>query len=195
MLCMKDRIELTSLSYYSLSFFFLRQRRPPRSTLFPYATLFRSLHRNRGPRVGRADHIALAGGAAPRRRHEQRRSARCVSAAPRPPLLPPRGAVAPAARDRGRSQTSARRQDAGGARRSGHRVRRSAPARPPRPDARDAVRDGHPAAGVDARRARAATRCRLGAAAGGGLAACETPAPRLKSLPPLTIFGPPLIPE
>src|ERR1044071_8608238 len=28
-----------------LSFFFLRIRRPPRSTLFPYTTLFRSCHR------------------------------------------------------------------------------------------------------------------------------------------------------
>src|SRR3712207_7218404 len=32
------------------SFFFLMIRRPPRSTLFPYTTLFRSLHRGRrGP--------------------------------------------------------------------------------------------------------------------------------------------------
>src|SRR2546428_10113450 len=29
--------------YYSLFFFFLMIRRPPRSTLFPYTTLFRSL--------------------------------------------------------------------------------------------------------------------------------------------------------
>src|SRR5438093_12900092 len=29
--------------YFSLSFFFLMIRRPPRSTLFPYTTLFRSL--------------------------------------------------------------------------------------------------------------------------------------------------------
>src|SRR5688572_33449659 len=28
--------------YYSFSFFFLMIRRPPRSTLFPYTTLFRS---------------------------------------------------------------------------------------------------------------------------------------------------------
>src|SRR2546422_9062860 len=33
------------MSYLSLfSFFFLMIRRPPRSTLFPYTTLFRSLH-------------------------------------------------------------------------------------------------------------------------------------------------------
>src|SRR3712207_9126737 len=30
-------------SHYSISFFFLMIRRPPRSTLFPYTTLFRSL--------------------------------------------------------------------------------------------------------------------------------------------------------
>src|SRR2546429_2468734 len=30
---------------YSSLFFFLMIRRPPRSTLFPYTTLFRSLHR------------------------------------------------------------------------------------------------------------------------------------------------------
>src|SRR5438876_8473645 len=29
-----------------MSFFFLMIRRPPRSTLFPYTTLFRSLHRH-----------------------------------------------------------------------------------------------------------------------------------------------------
>src|SRR2546425_3075781 len=32
-------------SFYSLLFFFLMIRRPPRSTLFPYTTLFRSLQR------------------------------------------------------------------------------------------------------------------------------------------------------
>src|SRR3954466_16432782 len=38
-----------------LFFFFLMIRRPPRSTLFPYTTLFRSrrLRRPRGPRRGR----------------------------------------------------------------------------------------------------------------------------------------------
>src|SRR5690349_22101730 len=30
-------------------FFFLMIRRPPRSTLFPYTTLFRSKHRNENP--------------------------------------------------------------------------------------------------------------------------------------------------
>src|SRR5260370_5701387 len=35
-------LTLTSRSYCSLLFFFLMIRRPPRSTLFPYTTLFRS---------------------------------------------------------------------------------------------------------------------------------------------------------
>src|SRR3712207_9526884 len=46
------------------SFFFLMIRRPPRSTLFPYTTLFRSLrrdedhhrHQGRAAVLGRADH-------------------------------------------------------------------------------------------------------------------------------------------
>src|SRR2546422_6606725 len=44
-------------SFSSISFFFLMIRRPPRSTLFPYTTLFRSLgvlHRRRRARVARA---------------------------------------------------------------------------------------------------------------------------------------------
>src|SRR5690242_21084837 len=35
------------LSYFFFYFFFLMIRRPPRSTLFPYTTLFRSLSRTR----------------------------------------------------------------------------------------------------------------------------------------------------
>src|SRR5215475_15244125 len=39
---------------FSLIFFFLMIRRPPRSTLFPYTTLFRSGHRRSGaPGCGR----------------------------------------------------------------------------------------------------------------------------------------------
>src|SRR6266496_4485765 len=50
--------------YLSLYFFFLMTRRPPRSTLFPYTTLFRSPRRRRrrsparpraGPAGGRGD--------------------------------------------------------------------------------------------------------------------------------------------
>src|SRR5258708_28667577 len=40
----------------ALFFFFLMIRRPPRSTLFPYTTLFRSPdHRTRSPRQARGD--------------------------------------------------------------------------------------------------------------------------------------------
>src|SRR5438034_11264348 len=42
-----------SHALYSLSFFFLMLRRPPRSTLFPYTTLFRSVVvLVRGPPLG-----------------------------------------------------------------------------------------------------------------------------------------------
>src|SRR5256885_4380518 len=52
-----------------LIFFFLMIRRPPRSTLFPYTTLFRSVltHRPPSPGRGRADggaELSLAGHAA-----------------------------------------------------------------------------------------------------------------------------------
>src|SRR5689334_25010944 len=36
--------------FYSVLFFFLMLRRPPRSTLFPYTTLFRSRREPRAPR-------------------------------------------------------------------------------------------------------------------------------------------------
>src|SRR5688572_32095214 len=62
-----------SLLHVSLLFFFLMIRRPPRSTLFPYTTLFRSrqraLSRRRGrpargaaaePRAARGAHCAFA---------------------------------------------------------------------------------------------------------------------------------------
>src|SRR5690606_39697465 len=45
---------------FLLCFFFLMVRRPPRSTLFPYTTLFRSRRErnDRWPQVGRAHHRA-----------------------------------------------------------------------------------------------------------------------------------------
>src|SRR3712207_8980887 len=60
-------------------FFFLRIRRPPRSTLFPYPTLFRSDRggHDRGARLRRA---AAARG----RRAALRRAARCPGASARP---------------------------------------------------------------------------------------------------------------
>src|SRR2546426_9663508 len=42
MLCLSDRLSLLILDFSLLFFFFLMIRRPPRSTLFPYTTLFRS---------------------------------------------------------------------------------------------------------------------------------------------------------
>src|SRR6266536_3841541 len=51
----------TTIHLISLFFFFLMIRRPPRSTLFPYTTLFR-------PRGGRADRGRLPGHHGPCRR-------------------------------------------------------------------------------------------------------------------------------
>src|SRR5256885_14166680 len=46
----------SNVSRLSLFFFFLMIRRPPRSTLFPYTTLFRSRGRPRGRRGGEGAH-------------------------------------------------------------------------------------------------------------------------------------------
>src|SRR6266511_6481210 len=43
---------LLSFSFFCFFFFFLMIRRPPRSTLFPYTTLFRSIHGVAGGRRG-----------------------------------------------------------------------------------------------------------------------------------------------
>src|SRR5688572_32772471 len=43
---------LCMLSFFSFLFFFLMIRRPPRSTLFPYTTLFRSHHDAADGRLG-----------------------------------------------------------------------------------------------------------------------------------------------
>src|SRR2546429_7837334 len=45
---------------YFFFFFFLMIRRPPRSTLFPYTTLFRSLLSGEGPRPARLGSCGLA---------------------------------------------------------------------------------------------------------------------------------------
>src|SRR5580698_7131285 len=50
--------------FFFFFFFFLMIRRPPRSTLFPYTTLFRSLLVHRRPRVAilpTGDEVALPG--------------------------------------------------------------------------------------------------------------------------------------
>src|SRR2546430_14767570 len=51
-----------SFFFYSLFFFFLMIRRPPRSTLFPYTTLFRSLL---ALAFGRSRHVLLVLAALP----------------------------------------------------------------------------------------------------------------------------------
>src|SRR2546429_9757169 len=48
-----------------ISFFFLMIRRPPRSTLFPYTTLFRSVRGRRGGRAVQRAVRPAAGGVAP----------------------------------------------------------------------------------------------------------------------------------
>src|SRR2546427_9628491 len=55
---------LRAISLFFLFFFFLMIRRPPRSTLFPYTTLFRSPH-------GLPSGELAAAGRALRERHEQ----------------------------------------------------------------------------------------------------------------------------
>src|SRR5690349_23867971 len=46
----------------SFRFFFILSRRPPRSTLFPYTTLFRSIERDRRVIVDRAAFVRAVGG-------------------------------------------------------------------------------------------------------------------------------------
>src|SRR5258705_13635637 len=56
--CFNSRMSRTDLLLISL-FFFLMIRRPPRSTLFPYTTLFRSHASAAGPRHGpRTAHLS-----------------------------------------------------------------------------------------------------------------------------------------
>src|SRR5947207_12454194 len=64
---------------YALSFLFLLIRPPPRSTLFPYTTLFRSIRGRRGPRLPSRD----------RRSHRQP-GVRALPAVHRPPPDPAR---------------------------------------------------------------------------------------------------------
>src|SRR3712207_6886797 len=62
-----------------LVFFFLMIRRPPRSTLFPYTTLFRSLSpRQPGRHVRPAPHAPRRARKPPRHRARQRREAKCA---------------------------------------------------------------------------------------------------------------------
>src|SRR2546422_6165542 len=64
---------MLSNHYFLLLFFFLMIRRPPRSTLFPYTTLFRSrvsIHHDLGDLPFRPHEEALARAAAEDRREE-----------------------------------------------------------------------------------------------------------------------------
>src|SRR5215204_4670727 len=61
------------LFFYIFSFFFLMIRRPPRSTLFPYTTLFRPR-----PSPARVARHSPRGGRDRRRRAAPRRAARCL---------------------------------------------------------------------------------------------------------------------
>src|SRR6266496_2097104 len=121
---------------YFLSFFFLMIRRPPRSTLFPYTTLFRSPGRGARARTAAAgrpgeDHAtpqaaAPAGDARARARafrrgwpqsHEAREPSR-PDCAVGISLLPRRGSASRRARD------AVRPRGTGGAGRGGHSARR-----------------------------------------------------------------------
>src|SRR5438445_9490946 len=66
---------LSPTSRFSLFFFFLMIRRPPRSTLFPYTTLFRSGRLRREPALphARPDDARLRARRAPLPRHRQDR--------------------------------------------------------------------------------------------------------------------------
>src|SRR2546426_9672413 len=72
------RLFLSSVAvlYLVLFFFFLMIRRPPRSTLFPYTTLFRSA---RGALSAHAGHDRRPGGRHPRGRRSDRKSTRLNS--------------------------------------------------------------------------------------------------------------------
>src|SRR6266568_9303447 len=72
-------------------------RRPPRSTLFPYTTLFRSLRQDEGPQPGCRSSVGHLAGTTPT---HWTRPAEGRSAALRSPHLgPPLRSTAPAARD------------------------------------------------------------------------------------------------
>src|SRR5690348_17891963 len=84
---------LTALHLCDMSFFFLMIRRPPRSTLFPYTTLFRSrrrpapgagrpAHRRPDHRGPRRPHLPTPDGKPPLTRAGDRKSTRLNSSHP-----------------------------------------------------------------------------------------------------------------
>src|SRR5215211_8826693 len=72
MLLLLSRCDLLVFFFF---FFFLMIRRPPRSTLFPYTTLFRSCALRRRPRPGRG----CAGSRGRSQRRQDRKSTRLNS--------------------------------------------------------------------------------------------------------------------
>src|SRR6266536_4725207 len=78
------------LSMVSSFFFFLMIRRPPRSTLFPYTTLFRPDRRGAGGALG-ALALPDAGDLRPRRRQRPRDAGLAAGAGRCRPLLCPGG--------------------------------------------------------------------------------------------------------
>src|SRR5215208_2662946 len=67
-MCHSTNLTTTSRGSLLIAFFFLMIRRPPRSTLFPYTTLFRPPARGRRPRPDRVGELHRGDGSARARR-------------------------------------------------------------------------------------------------------------------------------
>src|SRR6266542_1267383 len=89
-----------SLILFTFFFFFLMIRRPPRSTLFPYTTLFRSLARGAACRAARPPAGGCARGRPGRSARSGRRGWAGDASLRRPPRQGPRRAPPPPARAR-----------------------------------------------------------------------------------------------
>src|SRR3989449_1478208 len=74
------RVRLVGKFFRVLVFFFLMIRRPPRSTLFPYTTLFRSVVQGREGRRREGESIQTAGGGNRQERGGGRREADGIDA-------------------------------------------------------------------------------------------------------------------
>src|SRR5256885_7196143 len=75
----KLSISWSDVSTRTIFFFFLMIRRPPRSTLFPYTTLFRSLHGGRRWRPHCRIHFDRGKSTSRTHRHSDRKSTRLNS--------------------------------------------------------------------------------------------------------------------
>src|SRR5580704_7373637 len=78
----KDLGKKTETEAKAMKFFFLMLRRPPRSTLFPYTTLFRSRQRHPNVRDDRHRRTVLRGNSTERCRCRDRKSTRLNSSHP-----------------------------------------------------------------------------------------------------------------